>query len=61
MVYTQLWGQASKESQNKIQVIQNRALRKIRVKKLYDPTAQLYKDFKLLKFLTLFICKIASS
>ena len=46
----QLWGQANKESQNKIQVIQNRALRKISFKKLHDPTAQLYKDLKLLKF-----------
>ena len=46
----QLWGLANKESQNKIQVIQNQALRKINFKKLHDPTAQLYKDFKLLKF-----------
>ena len=46
---TQLWGQASKESQNKIQVIQNRALRKISFKKLYDPIMQIYEDLKLLK------------
>ena len=46
----QLWGQANKESQNKIQVIQNLALRKISFKKLQDPTAKLYKDIKLLKF-----------
>ena len=46
----QLWGQVNKESQNKIQVIQNRALRKISFKKLHDSTGQLYKDLKLLKF-----------
>ena len=46
----QLWGQANKECQNKIQVIQNRALRKISFKKLHDSTAQLYKDLKFLKF-----------
>ena len=40
----------NKESQNKIQVIQNQALRKISFKKLHDSTAQLYKDLKLLKF-----------
>ena len=34
----QLWGQANKESQNKIQVIQNQALRKISFKKLHNPT-----------------------
>ena len=45
-----MWGQANKESQNIILVIQNRALRKISYKKLHDPTAQLYKDLKLLKF-----------
>ena len=44
-----LWGQANKESQNKIQVIQNQALRKTSFKKLHDPTAQLYKDLKLVK------------
>ena len=42
----QLWGQANKESQNKTQVIQNWALRKISFKKLHDPTVQLYKDLK---------------
>ena len=42
----QLWGQANKESQNKMQVIQNWALRKISFKKLHDPTVQLYKDLK---------------
>ena len=36
----QLWGQASKANQNKIQVIQNRALRKISFKKLQDSTAK---------------------
>ena len=46
----QLWGQANKESQNKIQVIQNKALDKIRFKNTYDPTAQLQIDLKLLKF-----------
>ena len=46
----QLWGQVNKESQNKIHVIQNRALRKISFKKLQDSTAQLCKDLKLLKF-----------
>ena len=46
----QLWGQANKEGQNKIEVIQNQALRKISFKKLHDPTAQLYKDLKHLKF-----------
>ena len=30
--------------------IQNRALRKISFKKLHDPTEQLYKDLKILKF-----------
>ena len=47
---SQLWGQTNKESQKKIQVIQNGALRKISFKKFYDPTVQLYKDVKLLKF-----------
>ena len=45
-----MWGQANKESPSKIQVIQNRALRRLSFTKLHDPTAQLYKDFKLLKF-----------
>ena len=45
----QLWGQANKANQNKIQVIQNRALRKISFKKLQDSTAKFYKDLKLLK------------
>ena len=44
----QLWVQANKESQNKIQVIQNRALRKISFEKPHDLTAQLYK--KILNF-----------
>ena len=42
------------KSQNEIQVMQNRALRKISFKKLHDPTAQLYKDLKLLKFCDIF-------
>ena len=46
----QLWGQSNKESQNKIQEIQIRALRKVSIKKLHDPTAKLYKYLKLLKF-----------
>ena len=46
----QPWGQANKESQNKIQVIQDRALRKISFKKLHDSTAKLYKNLKVLKF-----------
>ena len=45
-----MWDQANKGSQNKIQVFQNQALTKISLKKLHDPTAQLYKDLKLLKF-----------
>ena len=45
----QLWGQANKKNQNKIQVIQNQALRKIRFKKL-----QLHKDLILLKFWNIF-------
>ena len=35
----QLWGQANKESQNKIQMIHNKALRKMSFKKPHDPTA----------------------
>ena len=50
----QLWDQANKERQNKTQVIQSQALRKISFKGLLDPTAQLHKDLKLLKF-----CEIA--
>ena len=45
----QLWGQANKKNQNKIQVIQNQALRKIRFKKL-----QSHKDLILLKFWNIF-------
>ena len=34
----------------KMHLFQNRALRKMRFKKLDDPTAQLYRGLKLLKF-----------
>ena len=45
-----MWDQANKERQNKIQVIQSQALRKISFKGLHDPTAQLHQDLKILKF-----------
>lgn len=46
----QLRGRTNKEGQNEIQVMQNQTLRKASFKKLYDSTAQLLKDLKLLKF-----------
>ena len=47
---SQLWAQTSRENVNAIQVLQNRALRKIAFKKSNDPVSELYKDFKILKF-----------
>ena len=46
----QLWGQTNAENQEKIQMLQNRALRKITFRKLQDPINDVYKDFKILKF-----------
>ena len=41
-----LWGLANKETQNKIQVIQNQAHRKMGFKILHYSFEQLYKDLK---------------
>ena len=47
---TQLWEQGNCVNCNNIQKLHNRALRKIRFKKLHDPVNALYKDLKILKF-----------
>ena len=47
---SQLWGQSNITSQNKIQKLQNRALRKILFKKKQDSISQAYKELKILKF-----------
>ena len=59
---SQLWGQANKENQKKIQVIQNRVLRKISLKKNLMILLHIYiKILNFKNFVTLFICKVASS
>ena len=47
---SQLWDQSNITSQNKIQKLQNRALRKILFKKKQDSISQAYKELKILKF-----------
>ena len=59
---SQLWGQANKENQKKIQMIQNRVLRKISFKKNLMILLHIYiKILNFKNFVTLFICKVASS
>ena len=50
LYWSQLWGHSSITSQNKIQKLQNRALRKILFKKRQDFISQVYKELKILKF-----------
>ena len=50
---SQLCGQSNITSQNKIQKLQNRALRKTLFKKKQDSISQAYKELKILKFLAL--------
>ena len=46
----QLWGHTNLTNQNKIQKLQNRALRKILFKKQQDSIRQYYKELQLLRF-----------
>ena len=46
----QLWGQTNTENINKIRVLQNRALREITFKMLHNPTNEIYKNPKILRF-----------
>ena len=46
----QLCGQKNAEKINKFRVLQNRALRKITFKKLYDSTNAIYKNLKIVRF-----------
>ena len=46
----QLWGQTNTEDNNKIRVLQNRALRRITFKRLHDSTNEIYKNLKILRF-----------
>ena len=46
----QLWGQTNTENINKIQVLQNQALRKITFKRLHDSTNEINKNLKILRF-----------
>ena len=50
---SQLWGHTNLTSQNKIQKLQNKALRKILLKKQQDSIRQYYKELQILKFLDL--------
>ena len=50
---SQLWGNTNLTNQNKIQKLQNRALRKILFKKQQDSIRQYYKELQILKFLDL--------
>ena len=50
---SQLWGHKNLTNQNKIQKLQNRALRKILFKKQKDSIRQYYKELPILKFLNL--------
>ena len=47
---SQLWGQSNITSQNKIQKLPNRALRKIIFKKKQNSISQVYTELKILKF-----------
>ena len=47
---SQLWGHINLTNQNKIQKLQNRALRKILFKKQQDSIGQYYKELQILKF-----------
>ena len=47
---SQLWGHTNLTNQNKIQKLQNRALRKILFKKQQDSISQYYKELQILKF-----------
>ena len=47
---SQLWGHTNLTNQNKIQKLQNRALRKILFKKQQDSIRQYYKELQILKF-----------
>ena len=53
---TQLWGQTNAENINKIQVLQNRALRKITFKRLHDSTNKIYKNL-ILRFSDSVLCR----
>ena len=46
----QLWGQTNLANQNSIQVLQNRAIRKICFKKGYEPVSEDFKKIGILKF-----------
>ena len=46
----QLWGQINTENQKQIELLQNRAVRKITFKKPFDQTDPLYKELNMLKF-----------
>ena len=46
----QLWGQQIGENQQKIQKLQNRALRKITFKKMHESAKAIHKELKILKF-----------
>ena len=49
----QIWGQPNITSQNKIQKLQNRALRKVLFKEKQDSISEVYKELKILKFFDL--------
>ena len=56
----QLWGQTNFASQNSIQILQNRAIRKICFKKPNESVSEDFKKFGILKFhdpMKLFICQ----
>ena len=44
------WDQKNQTSLNQIQILQNRALKKITFKKRYDSANSIYKEFHILKF-----------
>ena len=46
----QLWGQTNTEKQKQMEILQNRAVRKITFKKCFDSAGSLYKELNVLKF-----------